>query len=178
MRIVGLFTFKARQRSNIRGGVPAWCKLGWHGNDMITELFIKQCEQAEEIQKLWKPELLDKVITKKTLTNNNYSQNAVGYIKDFEHPYDEYYYKNYGYIWLPTQEQLQEMWWDKDSALHPKDMFRRFSLVLDINEDYFYLFLSPNELWLAVVMHELYNKRWTGKDWITIEATDSPKKKE
>jgi len=137
---------------------------------MITQSYIKMCEQADEIQKAWKPKLLDKVITKRTLTNNNYSQNAVGYIEDFEHPYDEYYYKNYGYIYLPTQEQLQEMVVDK--SFHIWGTFNNLFMTAASdphNRDFYQVcseLSSMNELWLAFVMNEKYHKIWTGEKWV------------
>ena len=142
---------------------------------MITQSYIKMCEQADEIQKAWKPKLLDKVITKRTLTNNNYSQNAVGYIEDFEHPYDEYYYKNYGYIYLPTQEQLQEM--VKGKVFHIWGTFDSLDLAVASidrkkrdSHKVCNKIKSFNELWLAFVMHEKYNKIWIGEKWILKEG--------
>jgi len=139
---------------------------------MITDNYIKMCEQAEEIQKLM-PYILTSTHLKGNIfiCTDKYSANFFYRMETLIDTGDEVGSSIYGAtknIWLPTQEQLQEMWWDKDSALHPKDMFRRFSLTLDINEDYFYLFLSPNELWLAVVMKEKYHKIWTGEKWVEI----------
>jgi len=65
-------------------------------------------------------------------------------------------------IWLPTQEDLQEMITDKG--------YFRFSLV----ERFYHFankhankFNSMTKLWLAFVMHELYAKTWNPekKEW-------------
>jgi hypothetical protein len=74
-------------------------------------------------------------------------------------------------IWLPRQDQLQEMLDHTLRATHK--LFSRF--VLD---DYFKptlresekgspfaYFSSMEQLWLAFVMEECYNKRWTGNEW-------------
>ena len=79
-------------------------------------------------------------------------------------------------IWLPTQEQLQEILYDccrnKAKILEcfqsvSNYMIIRFSefIYRDKNRDFDF-----NCSWLAFVMHELYNKIWTGKDWKTIEG--------
>lgn len=130
----------------------------------MTKNYINMYEKAKEIQKLWKPELGDRIVQK------NLKTDTVFYVgeEDINYEYCMKYAKD-EYIWLPTQEQLQEMWWDKESALHLKDMFHRFSNTLKIYADYFYLFLSPNELWLAFIMKEKWNKIWTGKDWEIIK---------
>jgi len=139
---------------------------------MVTENYILQCEQAEEIQKEWKPKLLDKVIAKRTLTDNNYSQDAVSYIKDFEHPYDEYYYTNYGYIWLPTLEQLFEKWsylCNTNNKAHPDYLAGDHLPTHFVEEIYSYLKNDRNwfdkEMCLEIIMRDFYNKIWTGKTW-------------
>jgi len=60
-----------------------------------------------------------------------------------------------------TQEQLQDM-------ITTQGYFR-FSLIelfyRFTNKQDFTKIKSMNEVWLAFVMHEKYNKIWTGKDW-------------
>ena len=48
-------------------------------------------------------------------------------------------------IWLPRQDQLQGM----------------VEYTVGVNK-----FNSMEQLWLAFVMSEKYNKKWDGKDWI------------
>ena len=118
---------------------------------MITELFIKQCEQAEEIQKLWKTENGDWVywkVTKsiKIITDHFFTES----FKDF--------------IWLPTQEQLQEMVKKRHIYYLIKDfqIFQvKHTIGLHIN--------NMNELWLAFIMHECYNKVWLKGRWVKSE---------
>ena len=143
---------------------------------MITDNYIKMCEQAGEIQKEWKPKILDKEISKNALTNNNYSQDAVSYIEDFEHPYNEYYYKNYGFIYLPTLEQLFEIWsylCNTNNSAHPNYLAGDHLPTNFINEIYNYL-KNHNREWfdkelcLKIIMRDFYHKVWTGEKWEAI----------
>lgn len=65
------------------------------------------------------------------------------------------------FIWLPTQDQLQGMLIDQ--YMNPinilKDVYN-FKLCKDEN-----IFKSMEQLWLAFVMKEKFNKTWNGKDW-------------
>ena len=91
--------------------------------------------------------------------------------KDYNRPFFTESFKDF--IWLPTQEQLQEMVKKRHIYYLIKDfqIFQvKHTIGLHIN--------NMNELWLAFIMYQLYNKRWTGKDWITIESTNSPNQKE
>jgi len=65
---------------------------------------------------------------------------------------------------LYQQDQLQGLWWSIDGALHPKDLFRRFSTIMEGNKDYYYQFSSPEQLWLAVIMWDSYSKIWDDKE--------------
>lgn len=77
----------------------------------------------------------------------------------------------YNWLWLPGQDQLQELhgwkfnnqaikFWEWGSEFNPetKDLF------------------SWEQLWLAFVMKEKYNKIWNGKDWI-IKGCSSKKER-
>ena len=74
-------------------------------------------------------------------------------------------------IWLPRQDQLQEMLierkgYSKHDALE--------NLLTDFENwhydfkmcDMLWVFTSMEQLWLAFVMKEKYNKIWNGKNWI------------
>jgi len=129
---------------------------------MINENFILMCKQAEEIQEAWKVENGDWVfwrVTKsiKIITDHFDTKN----LKDF--------------IWLPTQEQLQEIILPILKEGHKKfwDMkkinFWIIRLLLNfIDDDYYNSF---NELWLAFVMYEKYHKIWSnaGERWVMVE---------
>ena len=71
---------------------------------MITDNYIKLCEQADEIQKEWKPKYGDLTLWKDIkgreiptyITDRNLNDFWIESCKRYE-------------IYLPTQEQLQEM---------------------------------------------------------------------
>lgn len=135
---------------------------------MITENYIKMCEKAEEIQKLKKfqsgdwyceanltPEVLGDfiLIGENTVTKGGYD-------------YDFYEIDWKKFIYLPTQEQLQEMM-ELPSIYHRVvDKLYDFTEWVKINATYVTSYCSMNELWLAFVMKEKYNKIWNGKVWI------------
>ncbi len=77
-------------------------------------------------------------------------------------PYDMYHP-----IWLPRQDQLQEMIKEK---LPPRDSFILFEFVEFVrNLDSKHYEDSMEQLWLAFVMKEKYNKVWNGQDWEKIK---------
>ena len=111
-----------------------------------SKVYIEMCEKAKEIQKL-KP--LGK------------SLNAWG--------------KDDLSIWLPRQDQLQEM--IDRSILNETSLAlaKRFGKWLE-NNSFIGSCLteivrknSMEQLWLAFVMKEKYNKTWNGEDWIREE---------
>ena len=75
-------------------------------------------------------------------------------------------------IWLPRQDQLQEMLGGYEETLallmnyfgDPCDSLGNRD-GLSINNDYFNRFTSMEQLWLAFYMKEKYNKVWDGKNW-------------
>ena len=108
--------------------------------------FTKQCEQAEEIQREWKHNKKD-----------NYVKNTQGLRL---------------LTWLPTQEQLQEMLKEKWIYYggYPLSKFCNWILTSGGNNVFYYheykdQFKSINELWLAFVMYEKFNKMWNGERW-------------
>ena len=67
-------------------------------------------------------------------------------------------------VWLPRQDQLQEMLFDTEH------IFARVVLLKEFvrqNERYILNKMrSFEQLWLAFVMQERYSKIWNGEDWI------------
>ena len=66
-------------------------------------------------------------------------------------------------IWLPTQEQLQEMILKPKNTFCPDifTMLKLLNVFAVVNK-----YDEMNELLLAFVMKEKWNKIWTGKDWV------------
>ena len=159
---------------------------------MITKNFIKQCEQAEELQAWYKSDVKnvregDRYICRCDTCKENM---FVNYVKDSDIDYinerdmtdvDPTYaamvslsgvgefgafWDDGGFIYLPTQERLQEM--IKYDSLT--------GIVFELHEfSHEYTFMdngndlrlnSMNELWLAFVMHEKWNKIWSNERWV------------
>lgn len=139
--------------------------------------YLEMCSEAEEIQKLWKPQLGDvaiKVYRQFTLNDlgvvcvrDRYSegdffladivnQGADG--TSFSYPPKKYFDNC---IWLPRQDQLQEMFGYNKCSLRLMEMFYDF-FVKNIKH-----FNSMEQLWLTFVMKEKYQKEWTGAEWKT-----------
>lgn len=106
-----------------------------------TNQYIKMCEKSKEIQEIFKNR-----------------QDEVGYV---QHVFGE------KLIWLPSQEQLQELVKDdigrllRDFVLFAREYFK--SPQMDrINVR----FNSIAEIWLAYVMKKKYKKYWNAESWI------------
>lgn len=158
-----------------------------------SETYIKMCEKAKGIQENWKPTMGDWVMVREKvewdgynlcvdagettvvlgIEERNYSSGnpIVGDVDDIAF-YPECSWKGFddtpkkNLIWLPRQDQLQEMVKDKYKTLA--------ELIL-----YFHAWAFPNaytnlpnkpdsmeQLWLAFVMKEKYNKVRDGENWV------------
>ena len=135
---------------------------------MITENFIKMCGHAGEIQELWRNPFRAKY-GDMYWKGDKYlmipSACELCIVSNFI-PEDE--------IWLPTQEQLQEMlhnYYQNNNSnakgLEWGDSINEYMLnqLLNFEKDNREIVYDLNSLWLAFVMHELYNKIWTGEKW-------------
>ena len=70
-------------------------------------------------------------------------------------------------IWLPRQDQLQEMVYNEDRP-RAWDLFCDFDeFIITHSREIGDYTLSAEQLWLAFVMYEKFNKKWDGNDWIT-----------
>ena len=151
---------------------------------MITKNFIKQCEQAEEIQKEYIP-IWSRVLVKPCWAVNINTWGVVTCAANEPRYCDVFMNGNqYGgieikdFIWLPTQEQLQKMILKIFSPFTKIIKFSEFAsnyvkLYRDTKyEDLYWRDLYPtaiesmNELWLMYVMYEKYHKIWTGEKWV------------
>jgi len=109
-------------------------------------------------------------------------------------PSGQDFYSDNGRYWLPRQDQLQDMI-DLVKPMHTRDgmylLDREGCLITHDREhlhwvmndfvdngihdftgemtDYAKQFTSMEQLWLACVMKENYNKEWNGEDWVIIK---------
>ncbi len=110
-----------------------------------SEEYIEQCEKAKEIQKEWTPKENDTVFGGKQCR-------AILYDIPNE-------MKKRLLIWLPRQDQLQEMLWTVTAT----DIYHWLRKVTEFQMRN--SCQSMEQLWLAFVMKEKYNKTWDGKEW-------------
>ena len=128
----------------------------------LSEQYIEMCRKATEIQGLWKPSVGD--FTKDVKPVNVY---ILGY-DDLNNIA--------GLIWLPRQDQLQEIWlkYNERKQFNETDfdiLMQKYFLLTEYAEDSEYLRAgwvdSLEKLWLLIVMKEKFNKLWDGSDWTT-----------
>ena len=144
-----------------------------------SDTYIKMCEQAEEIQEysrngfgLTQLFILPKNIDVLTINQRQYSGIYSTYSWALDHSGNYWLIpptKN-PCIWLPRQDQLQEMvkgrtfgsyaellrWFSS----HIDTMFQQLAPLDEKNT------ISPEQLWLAFVMKEKYGKVWLDGDWV------------
>jgi len=130
---------------------------------MITKNYIKMCEQAEEIQKVWRKPFKN-YLGDLFWKGKEYLMipEACSFVTEimFE-PKDEY-------IWIPTLEwlfeEIRNIYTHKDYYVPLKlgmgTCLRDLSLDRDIEE------LPIKEIALEYLMREKYGKIWTGEKWV------------
>ena len=120
-----------------------------------SKKYIKMCEKAVEVQKLWIPKRGDFIVEpakKDSALIISASLNRM-------FPMD---------IWLPRQDQLQEICPYK----YPEYVFRFYDFLQKefIYKDEWICLdsFSMEQLWLAFVMKEKWNKIWDGQNWVKL----------
>lgn len=152
-----------------------------------SEQYIKMCESAKEIQKLWQPNIGDWFLNDYRGTTEfpkdveeqiwgddkekwekiqclTYKPSIKEFVvisdSDGSHTYrmDEFF--KHKHVWLPTQDQLQGM------LSKPEIM----KFMREFNNEQFLTWTQEwtfEQLWLAFVMKEKFGKIWNGEDeWI------------
>ncbi len=124
--------------------------------------YILMCEKAEEIQKR-KPQEFDLYWDKRFKLT--YWNIAIGkrakrwlYIQDAVKQD----------VWLPRQDQLQEIIFKDDDYLVQIHRIADFLDACHKHSNYHHKFRTWEQLWLAFVMKEKYQKTWDGEDWINV----------
>lgn len=135
-----------------------------------SKKYIEMCEKAEKIQQLWQPNAGDWFLEKSTLPleiiifEGWYVLRKDKFIQRIG-PANNYDFFDKGKveIWLPRQDQLQEMsglpWWEFDERCNS---IRRVLLEDPLSETEVE---TKEEAGLCVVM-EKYNKIWNDKEWV------------
>jgi len=135
--------------------------------------YIDMCEEAAEIHELWKPEAGDFY-----LWQNNKTRSANVAVVNAKHLVLAK--KADIKFWLPRQDQLQDMvnpykylfnfeWGDGCFNMRYQSPGKITSWIHG---------KTMEQLWLAFVMKEKYNKIWNSKEWITVESIkEKPEKR-
>ena len=119
--------------------------------------YIEMCRKATEIQAKWEPKAGDWFVFLSSVLVCT-SSGSQGLITDQNHVV----YEENERDWLPHQDQLQDMLKD-NMGLQPEFLAKylyEFAVQKEAK-----LYDSMEQLWLAFVMHELYQKKWEGKEW-------------
>ena len=116
-----------------------------------SEQYMKMCEKAEEIQGL------------RDTSHRGFPTPCFSYHENdvWFNPVD-----NKPAIWLPRFDQLQEMLDTEEIEpnLIPYDKLFHFTSWVRVED---VPFTSMEQLWLAFIMKEKFNKVWDGEIWIT-----------
>ena len=133
----------------------------------ISQKYIKMCEKFS----LFKNKDLE--IGDYVKSENMDNIEIISYIEDNEYYSNSIYFDNRGNsranesLWIPRQDQLQDIYIKKFNV-HFSGMLDRFNEWLkepkEPEEENSH-FNSMEQLWLAFIMKEIYNKIWTGDDW-------------
>ena len=150
-----------------------------------TETYIKMCEKAEEIQAN-RPLPSIQVVDEKLVDNWKMVYFDEGYLIDNRGNW--WADTRPDTIWLPRQDQLQEMVLESehygwlphlcqnfaeflspyqlaDTLSRRSDHWAALGEMLDV-KTYVLQFTSMEQLWFAFVMKENHNKMWSGEGWI------------
>ena len=137
----------------------------------LTNRYIIMCQNAEDIQEAWIPKQCDFIIDREVLEEGlsfcNPGANQVQVVDLYYNESETSLYQQEcedikdNSTWIPRQDQLQGM------VEH-----YTWAVLLDacrawfIETDHLVPIKSMEQLWLAFVMHEKFNKKWDGKDWV------------
>jgi hypothetical protein len=149
----------------------------------FTNRYAMMCQKATEIQALWMPRPCDFFIDHADLEGGFSFCSPVANIVQVADifpgaPESEQFQQERAHVkthslWLPRQDQLQEIIEPNNANVH--------LLINKVVESRYYepakgdqveaprIFYSMEQLWLAFVMKEKNNKTWNEEDWIPVE---------
>jgi len=153
----------------------------------FSEKYIKMCEEAKEIQEGWKIKEGDTIA--RVWWNRVWYREVIGFASltfgdtwcrvvpsTYEFPVNNLQpaegYKDF--IWLPRQDQLQEMVKDDTKPLRAQYIYLLGDFVAwwknEISEKYAIKFLTFEQMWLAFVMWKKYGKIWDEEkeEWVSL----------
>lgn len=116
-----------------------------------SETYVKMCEKAVEIQKLCPNEISEKDFSA-----------ILPPSEEEEAKLPKFKIICGIFVWLPRQDQLQEMMIETGTNIN---LLHYFVSWID-NTYNLCSWDSMEQLWLAFVMKERYSKVWNGEDWV------------
>ena len=130
-----------------------------------TFIYIKMCKKAIEVQALWKQERGDMVypygmFMMTTLNSDNTKTYTFTMARDMGGG-NVVYVDDKSIVWLPNQDQLQEIL-GKSVSYNIIGFYKYVKHEGQSNNP------SMEQLWLAFVMKEKFNKTWNGEKWINL----------
>jgi hypothetical protein len=121
--------------------------------------YIKMCESIEAIQGQWQPEFGDFYVS----MSLGLTSPCQPITSDLEKKLS--YLKTIKAVWLPRQDQLQEM--VIENYAMPWDLAIAFSnTLMGENASYFEKFDSMEKLWLTFIMLEKFKRKWKDGEWV------------
>lgn len=141
--------------------------------DLSSE-YVNMCRAAKEIQE-HEPGVGDYVIHEKDRTDYPENVKIIGEYLKFGSPNNYKLVTFEGieiatsspineYVWLPTQDQLQDMYplgWTKYDERCRK-IYNKWSVLTGRND------FTKEQIGLMVVMKDICHKEWNGTEWITL----------
>ena len=132
-----------------------------------SEQYIKMCEKAKEIQAKWQHQDGDFYFT-----YADDDDDIIGGRSTLPRPDSWTDWGKYHHIWLPRQDQLQEVvlkCWEEmlwEEQCNTETLIDEWRDFIGIQTVEFIRQSSMEQLWLAFVEKEKYGKAWDGEDWV------------
>jgi len=127
-----------------------------------SETYITMCEKATEIQAIGQERHRD--------THAEWWTDKQGAICTEDDGF--YFYEPC--IWLPRQDQLQDMIPLPSDFHRVCDKLYKFTDWVKVNATYESSACTLEQMWLAFVMYEKHGKVWDGKDWVKEQNDHRP----
>jgi len=131
-----------------------------------SKTYIEMCREAKEIQENWKPKPSDLFWDTFAGDIEKGKKFTVGDEDEYDYPFE----KEESYIFLPRQDQLQEMLRGYANPFEvmsngildiPQEPYDGGFLDVDSKEyQYYRLFDTYEKLWLVFIMKQRFNKFW------------------
>ena len=128
--------------------------------------YIEMCSQTLEIQEKWVDVTAGDFVALISLNPDDpvhcYGDLDADEFKGFKKDNPDYNPRHDGTyrVWLPRQDQLQEMALFQDPIPHTLHALKEFSLKHEYCK-------TLEQLWLSFIMMDCYNKQWDGEEWNT-----------